>query len=94
MSDEPERPMAVRVAVIAAAAPRKGIATFLAKQVARTRMAPRSSTVASVRRKAVAAGGIFVRKKPSTPSAKAMSVAIGTAIAPIEPPGITSCAIA
>ena len=42
-------------------------------------MAPKSSTVARVSRKASAPGGMRLRKKPKTPMAKAMSVAMGTA---------------
>mmetsp|Transcript_25367 Transcript_25367/g.81423 ORF Transcript_25367/g.81423 Transcript_25367/m.81423 type:complete len:286 (+) Transcript_25367:242-1099(+) len=64
-SEEPVRPKAARPAVTAAAAARKGSETLEAKQVARTRMAPRSSTVARVRRKAEAEGGMRLRKRPA-----------------------------
>mmetsp|Transcript_5636 Transcript_5636/g.14686 ORF Transcript_5636/g.14686 Transcript_5636/m.14686 type:complete len:216 (-) Transcript_5636:138-785(-) len=54
-------------------------------------MAPRSSTVARVRRNADAAAGMRLRKKPKMAMAKAMSVAIGTVIAASVPPPISAC---
>ena len=56
--------MTARSAKIAHAPPRKGKQTLLAKHVARTRIAPKSSTVAKVSRKAEADNGIFALKKP------------------------------
>mmetsp|Transcript_69546 Transcript_69546/g.115548 ORF Transcript_69546/g.115548 Transcript_69546/m.115548 type:complete len:232 (+) Transcript_69546:742-1437(+) len=90
-SELPERPIPTRDAPIAAAAPRKLRARSFAKQVARTKMAPRSSTVARVRRNAEADAGIRLRKKPYMAMAKAMSVAIGTVIAIIDGAGISFC---
>ncbi len=51
-----------------------------------TAIAPRSSTVASVSRKACAPAGMRDLKKPNTPIANAMSVAMGTAQPAAEAP--------
>ena len=50
-----------------------------AKHTAMTAIAPRSSTVASVRRKVATAWGMRFLKKLYTPIANAMSVAMGMA---------------
>eukprot|EP00967_Tisochrysis_lutea_P062758 scaffold80705_cov24-Tisochrysis_lutea.AAC.2 len=63
-SDASVRPKAASPAVTAAVAPRNGSDTWEAKHVARTRIAPRSSTVARVSRKAEAAAGMRLRKRP------------------------------
>mmetsp|Transcript_20984 Transcript_20984/g.44252 ORF Transcript_20984/g.44252 Transcript_20984/m.44252 type:complete len:277 (+) Transcript_20984:375-1205(+) len=88
-----DRPIAVIAATIAAAAARKGGARPCAKQVASTRMAPKSSTVASVNRNAEALAGIRLRKKPKMAIAKAMSVAIGMVTPSMEPAGSSVCAM-
>mmetsp|Transcript_34387 Transcript_34387/g.102148 ORF Transcript_34387/g.102148 Transcript_34387/m.102148 type:complete len:234 (+) Transcript_34387:850-1551(+) len=49
-------------------------------------MAPRSSTVARVSRKASAVSGMCLRKRPKMPIANAMSVAIGMVSPAMEPP--------
>mmetsp|Transcript_21879 Transcript_21879/g.48035 ORF Transcript_21879/g.48035 Transcript_21879/m.48035 type:complete len:283 (-) Transcript_21879:852-1700(-) len=73
-------------AVTAAEAARKGTEMLFAKKRAITAMAPRSSTVARVRRKAEALRGIFLLKKAKIPQAKAMSVAMGMAQPAMMPP--------
>mmetsp|Transcript_12929 Transcript_12929/g.29763 ORF Transcript_12929/g.29763 Transcript_12929/m.29763 type:complete len:225 (-) Transcript_12929:736-1410(-) len=64
MSLTPLSPAAAIAPTMAAAAARKVGARPLAKQVASTRIAPRSSTVASVSKKADDEGGMRLRKKP------------------------------
>ena len=59
----------------------------MAKHTAMTAMAPRSSTVARVRRKVATAGGMRFLKKLYTPIANAMSVAMGMAQPAGTPPG-------
>lgn len=61
----------------------------LVKNTAMIRIAKRSSTTASVRRKARRAEGSEVPMTARTASAKAMSVAVGTAQPPSEPPPTT-----
>lgn len=56
------------------------------KKTAMTRIAPRSSTTASVSRNARIADGRWVLRMARTASANAMSVAIGTAQPDREPP--------
>ena len=63
----------------ALASPRNPSDTFAAKHVANTKMAPKSSTVASVNRNALDDAGILLRKRPKMAIANAMSVAMGTA---------------
>ena len=66
-----------------------------AEQVASTRIAPRSSTVARVRRNTDEGAGMRLRKKPKMAMAKAMSVAMGTVRATrLPPPPPNSAAVA
>ena len=65
-----------------------------AEQVASTRIAPRSSTVASVRRNTDEGAGMRLRKKPKMAMAKAISVAMGTVRATRLPPPPNSAAVA
>mmetsp|Transcript_10175 Transcript_10175/g.25010 ORF Transcript_10175/g.25010 Transcript_10175/m.25010 type:complete len:274 (-) Transcript_10175:852-1673(-) len=81
------RSMAVRRAETATAPRRNGSEIALEKHRAITMMAPRSSTVASVRRNGENDGGMRVLKNEYTPIANAMSVAIGIAHPCRVPPG-------
>mmetsp|Transcript_30457 Transcript_30457/g.61996 ORF Transcript_30457/g.61996 Transcript_30457/m.61996 type:complete len:316 (-) Transcript_30457:485-1432(-) len=72
--------MATSMACTHAAAPRKGSEMWWAKHVAMTKIAPMSSTVARVNKKADTDEGNFLLppKSEKTPIANAISVAMGT----------------
>mmetsp|Transcript_5849 Transcript_5849/g.12818 ORF Transcript_5849/g.12818 Transcript_5849/m.12818 type:complete len:228 (-) Transcript_5849:761-1444(-) len=60
-----------------------------AKHTAMTKMAPKSSTVASASKKEPVAAGMWALNAWYTPIAKAMSVAMGMVTPDMDPPGIT-----